>query len=136
MCIRDRFGRVFIVTNQQGIGKQLMSTDDLDAIHQLIKTEVKNAGGSIDRIYYAPQLASENSEMRKPSIGMAKSAKNDFPDIDLTKSIMIGDSLSDIQFAKNANMIPIWLSKNLTEETSNYIIQDLIEFDSVLCSMR
>lgn len=111
------FNRIIVVTNQQGIGKGLMSGDDLKAIHNKLVTEVKNAGGSIDAFYYAPNLVSENSEMRKPKIGMALKAKGDFPEIDFNKSIMIGDSLSDMEFAENSGMNSIFISD---EESDKY----------------
>ncbi len=46
------------------------------------------------------------------SVKMALQAKNDFPEIDLTKSIMAGDTLSDLQFGKNAGMKTIYINTN------------------------
>lgn len=106
------FDKIVIVTNQQGISKKLMTTNDLETIHQYLLKNVTEFGGAIDAIYYAPQLASENSIMRKPNIGMAISAKNDFPNIDFNKSIMVGDSISDMEFAQNANMFGIFIGNN------------------------
>ena len=47
---------------------------------------------------------------RKPNIGLARKAKIDFPQIDFDKSIMAGDSLSDLEFGKNAGMHTIFIS--------------------------
>lgn len=98
------FGKIIIVTNQQGIGKGIMSENDLLKVHQHLTKQVLSRGGKIDAIYFAPELAQNNSALRKPNIGMALKAKKDFPEIDFKKSIMIGDSLSDIEFANNARM--------------------------------
>lgn len=104
-----RFGRLFVATNQQGVGKGLYTLDDLDLIHAHMLRLIAAQGGRIDRIYVAPQLASENSPWRKPGIGMALQAKRDFPEIDLMKSIMVGDSLGDMQFGRSAGMHTVWI---------------------------
>ena len=104
VALSKQFKRIFVVTNQQGIGKGLMSQSSVDKIHQYLKENVEQAGGFIDAIYVAPQLASANSEMRKPNIGMALQAKSGFPEIDFSQSLMIGDSESDRDFAKSCGM--------------------------------
>ncbi|MEO1261809.1 MAG: HAD family hydrolase [Bacteroidota bacterium] len=105
------FPRIFIVTNQQGIGKGLMSADDLKNIHQYLLSEIKKMQGRVDKIYYAPNLKSENSPMRKPGIGMALQAKREFPKIDFEKSIMVGDAVSDMEFGKNAGMTTVFIGE-------------------------
>jgi histidinol-phosphate phosphatase family protein len=104
------FGRIIVVTNQQGISRGIYSHEDLDTIHAHMKSEIAKAGGKIEAIYYAHQLAAENSPMRKPGTGMALQAKKDFPEIDFSKSIMIGDSVSDMEFGKSAGMKTIFMS--------------------------
>jgi histidinol-phosphate phosphatase family protein len=68
------FCRTIVVTNQQGIGKGLYSVKTLNEIHKYMVEEIANLSGTIDAIYFAPQLKAENSEMRKPNIGMALAA--------------------------------------------------------------
>lgn len=127
--LRKIFGRIIIVTNQQGIGKQLMTDEDLNNIHQHMLNIFKTENIYIDKIYYAPQLASTKSIMRKPNIGMALKAKEDFSDISFSQSIMIGDSLSDIQFAQNAGMYSIYLSENPEHFFPyDFVFKDLFEF--------
>lgn len=100
----SRFDRIFIVTNQQGIGKGLMTEADLEAVHGYLLSQVEAAGGRIDRIYYCPALKSAHSYMRKPSIGMALNARRDYPDVVLRQSVMIGDMESDMLFGRRAGM--------------------------------
>lgn len=121
------FGKVIVVTNQQGVGKNLMTTEDLDKIHNVILKEVQKLGGSIDAIYFAPQLKSTNSNMRKPEIGMALQAKEDFPNIDFTKSVILGDSKSDMEFGRKANMIPILVTDEPNLE-NQYTTSGIVEF--------
>lgn len=120
-----QFGRIIVVTNQQGIGKGLYSTHDLNQIHAYMLAEVKKAGGHIDAVYYAPQLKHENSPMRKPGIGMALQAKKYFPEIEFSRSIMIGDSDSDIDFARNAEMHAVFVGENLKDVFSISSLADL-----------
>ena len=105
MAIFSRvFDRIFVVTNQQGIGKGLMTESDLDRIHDWLHEQVVSAGGRIDRIYYCPALKSAHSFMRKPSIGMALQARRDFPEVLLRQSVMVGDTRSDMLFGRRAGM--------------------------------
>ena len=102
-----KFDHVFIVTNQQGIGKGLMTEDDLAAIHGGLINAVEKTGGHIDRIYHCPALKSAHSFMRKPSIGMALKARHDYPDVVLRDSVMVGDSESDMLFGRRAGMTTV-----------------------------
>ena len=100
----QKFDRIFMVTNQQGIGKGLMTVADLEAIHNDFLRKVEVAGGRMDKIYFCPALKAEHSFMRKPSIGMALQARREFPDIKLKQSIMVGDTESDMLFGHRAGM--------------------------------
>lgn len=97
------FKRIVIVTNQRGVGRGRMSQENLDMIHRRMVEEIHRHGGRIDRIYVCTAVE-DTDECRKPNIGMALAAKRDFPDIDFTRSLMIGDSPSDEQFARRAGM--------------------------------
>jgi len=128
--LSNKFQYLFIVTNQQGIGKGIFSMDDLREIHHFMIKQIVQNGGRIDKIYVAPNLESENSMNRKPQLGMAWQAKKDFPDIDFKRSIMIGDSAIDMQFGKNAGMTTVFLSNGTSgnQENADYIFQDLFDF--------
>ena len=99
-----RFRYVIVVTNQQGIGKGLMSAGDVSEIHDYIIEQIQAAGGHIDKIYCCPSLEATNDPNRKPGIGMGLQARHDFPDIDFSRSLMIGDSASDMLFAEKLGM--------------------------------
>lgn len=98
------FDRVIIVTNQQGIGKGIMSDEDVQYIHAQLKKSIENAGGKIDAIYYCGDLKSKLNNCRKPGVNMALKAKTDFPEICFEKSLMIGDTKSDMEFARKTGM--------------------------------
>ncbi len=94
----EKFERIFIITNQRGVAKGLTKLEDLDLIHKNMLQELRTAGGRIDKIYYCTDMESPN---RKPNPGMGLQAKNDYPEIDFSKSIMIGNTLSDMKFGRN-----------------------------------
>lgn len=118
------FKRVIIVTNQQGVGKGLMTKEDLTFIHDEMLKEVRKYGGRIHAIYAATDLVADDvKQMRKPGGGMAKQAKKDFPEIDFSKAIMVGDSLTDMQFGKNAGMVTVFIgdTHKLTPEVKELV---------------
>jgi histidinol-phosphate phosphatase family protein len=125
------FGRIVVVTNQQGISKGLYTAEDLLFVHNEMIKEVENAGGKIDAVYYAPALASENSDLRKPAIGMALQAKAAFNEINFEKSIMVGDSLSDMEFGNKLNMITVFVADDDVkpiEPKVDILVKSLHEF--------
>jgi histidinol-phosphate phosphatase family protein len=123
------FGRIVIVSNQQGVGKGLMSAESLDLIDRLMKEEVTKNGGRIDASFYCTYLASENHPDRKPSTGMGLKAKAAFPEIDFSKSVMVGDSLSDLVFGKSLGMITVFINEeNDTPEIADFRFNSLRAF--------
>lgn len=98
------FGRIVVVTNQQGIAKNIMTERNLSGIHDYMINKVAEKGGRIDQCYYAPGIKGPDNWLRKPNPGMAELAKADFPEIDLNRSVMIGDSDSDMVFGTNLGM--------------------------------
>ncbi len=96
----EKFGRIIIITNQRGVGKGLTKLENLEKIHSNMLDEIKEAGGRIDRIYYCPDIEDENPN-RKPNPGMGLQAMEDFPEIELGESIMIGNTLGDMEFGRN-----------------------------------
>ncbi|WP_026751751.1 HAD-IIIA family hydrolase [Sediminibacterium sp. C3] len=107
--LNQKFNRILITTNQKGIGKSLMTIEDLNNIHHYMLQQIEKAGGNISKIYFCPDLA-DDSPNRKPQPGMAFQAKADFPDIDFSKSIMVGNRMSDMKFGRNAGMHTVFLS--------------------------
>lgn len=128
------FGRIIVVTNQQGIGKGLYTHDDLQRVHDKMLASLEQAGGYIDAVYYAPQLASEQSLMRKPGIGMASAAKEKFPAIDFARSVMVGDTKSDMQFARNAGMIAVLCGSDDQKIDADLRFASLAEFASYIAA--
>jgi len=134
------FGKIIIVTNQRGIGRGLMTEKDLLEVHRNMLKNISGAGGRIDKIYYCPYDIDDNSRSRKPNIGMALQAKKDFPEIVFSKSIMVGDSLSDMEFGKKSGMLTIFISKNLkhnsTVYNADFVFKDLFSMYSEIIRLK
>jgi histidinol-phosphate phosphatase family protein len=128
------FQKIVIVTNQKGVGKGLMTSDDLQRIHHNMLQSVQQAGGKIDRIYYCPDL-SDDSINRKPNPGMAFQAKADFPEIDFSKSIIVGNRISDMGFGRNAGMHTVFLATTHPETAFPHELIDL-RFNDLLAFVK
>lgn len=123
------FKTIVVVTNQQCIGKKIIFPEDLELIHQNMMYEINFMKGRIDKIYYSPYLAAENHPTRKPGIGMALQAQQDFPHVDFSKSIIVGDSISDMEFGRNAGMKTVYISSEpKQDERIDFNFKSLIYF--------
>jgi len=98
------FDHIFVVTNQQGVSKGIMTDRNLLEVHRYMIDEIEKAGGKITKCYAATELKDVPNGLRKPNPGMGLLAKQDFPLVDFSKSIMVGDTDSDIYFGKNLGM--------------------------------
>jgi len=105
--LRPKFRRIIVVTNQQCVGKRICKLADIEEIHRRMCVTFEENLTPLDAVYCCPHKADEHCGCRKPEIGMALQAKTDFPDIDFADSVMVGDSLSDMQFAVNAGIQPV-----------------------------
>lgn len=106
--LSDSFGRVIIISNQRGVGKGLMTEEALQTIHFEMQREVEIVKGRIDKIYYCIEK-DEKCFHRKPNPGMALQALRDFPETDLTKSIMVGNKPGDMRFGRSAGMFTVFV---------------------------
>ena len=105
-----------------------MTELELNFIHdQMLKTIVENSG-RVDKIYYCTDVL-ECSNNRKPNIGMAIKAKTDFPEIDFKKSIIVGDSFSDMVFGEKAGMIKVLI--DFKSKSCNYSVKFDHRFQSL-----
>lgn len=108
------FKRILIVTNQQGIGKGIMTEDDLNLLHLQMQRKLSVDFDLIDKIYFCPCLEVDNCNCRKPKTGMLENAKLDFPDMKIEDSFLVGDSDSDIIAGKKFGLSTIKVSSEFT----------------------
>lgn len=87
---------VIVISNQQGVGKGLMTPDDLQAVEARMEEALAHeAGARIDRCYYCTELKSARSPRRKPEPGMLIEAAAEFG-LTLRETVFLGDSPTDI----------------------------------------
>lgn len=121
--------KIVVVTNQRGIARQLMTEEDLADIHAYFLEEVEKAGARIDRIYHCPDDRNSGSTCRKPHPGMAEQAQKDFPSIQFFRSIMFGDSMTDMQMGRLLGMRCVLIgSERIPEALYDFKLKQLADF--------
>jgi len=99
--LQDAGFKLFIVTNQSGVGRCLFPIEDVHRVHEHLCRELAKDGVRIDKIYIAPEHPDVPSRARKPSPQFLFDARDEFG-IDLAQSYMIGDKLIDLECGWNA----------------------------------
>jgi D-glycero-D-manno-heptose 1,7-bisphosphate phosphatase len=116
-----------IITNQQGIGKGLMTEDDLTKVHNLMQFNLfQQFGYSFDDIYYCPDLANSGSKTRKPEPGMLLEAIEKW-DVDIDKSFFIGDSETDALAGQRAGIKTILIG-DFSKNKATFVFSNFTEF--------
>jgi D-glycero-D-manno-heptose 1,7-bisphosphate phosphatase len=108
--IKEKGFVAILISNQQGVGKGLMSESDLMFLNDFMQNELMlRLGVKFDDAYYCTSLAGENSPRRKPEPGMLLEAIEEW-NINHNDSWMIGDSESDIIAGKRAGVRTIFVT--------------------------
>lgn len=107
--LQPRFDYLFVVTNQQGIAKGLMQESEVQEIHQHMKQELMRHHIRIHGIYTSYDSAQKHPNTRKPNPHLAHCAQREFPDFQFQGSVMVGDTLSDMQFGRHLGMHCAWI---------------------------
>ena len=129
--LRPQYKYIILITNQQGVGKGICTQAQVDAVHSYMQMRLLAQQTPMNAIYCCPHLAADNCYCRKPNIGMALQAQRDFPDIDFADSVMVGDSLSDMQFAQNAGILPVHVGAIRHPEFDEILSITKYHFDSL-----
>jgi len=95
--------KIIIITNQSVVGRGLLSLRVAEKINQRLTDQIRKAGGRIDGIFMCPHKPDDNCECRKPRPGLILQAADTLT-LDLKRSILIGDALTDLQAGMNAGV--------------------------------
>jgi D-glycero-D-manno-heptose 1,7-bisphosphate phosphatase len=109
----DRGFDIFVVSNQQGVGRGITTHEELAKMEEAIQAPLKGCGHSIKKFYYCTALDSENHPWRKPSPGMILAAANEFG-LDVKGAFLIGDKWSDIEAASKGGCRPLLVLSGVT----------------------
>ena len=107
--------KLFIITNQAGIGKGIYSETDFLKFNNHLINELKKNGIKIEKTYYCKHSSNENCDCRKPSIKYIKEIEKEY-NIDLKNSYVIGDKPSDIEMGNKAGCKTIFVLTGLGEK--------------------
>jgi D-glycero-D-manno-heptose 1,7-bisphosphate phosphatase len=95
--------KIVIITNQAGVGKGIIPLQTATEINWRLVQTIEKAGGRVDGLYMCPHTPQDHCECRKPRPGMILQAERDLS-LDLSRSWMIGDALSDLQAGRAAGV--------------------------------
>ncbi len=142
---------VAIISNQPGIAKKKMKPEELEAITTYILQELSKEGARISKVYYClhhPEAKDLRYRIfcncRKPSPGLLLQASEELQ-IDLVRSIMIGDGLVDIEAGKSAGCQTVWIGKKkcdicqvmkIKDLDPDFIAANLLEAANIILSME
>ena len=101
--LSDAGFKLFIVSNQSGVGRGYFTLADVEKVNQHLCDELAGDGIEFEKIYVAPEAPDQPSRGRKPSPQFLFDARDEF-DLDLEESFMIGDKLIDLECGWNAGV--------------------------------
>lgn len=130
------FDHIIVITNQRGVGKGKMTEENLLDIHAKMQQAIQEVGSKIDAIFYCIDIDNA-SPNRKPNAGMAYQAKAKFPQINFSKTYMLGNKMSDMLFAKNAGVQSVFIATTNPETefphpNINFRFNSVFEFAQAL----
>lgn len=132
VALANTLGSVIVVTNQQGVGRGLMSLAELDEVHGALREQLAVAGAHVDAIYVCPHLAG-TCDCRKPRDGLFRQALAAYPQISASDCVMIGDQPTDVTPALGLGMQAILVGEC---GGSDQLPGGTMVADSVLDAMR
>jgi len=108
---------VAVATNQSGIGRKLLDKPALHAMHNRLRTLVKDAGGDVDRIVYCPHHPDDGCDCRKPAPGLYQKLARQYG-VPLDGIPIVGDSERDLVAARAVHGRPILVLTGKGAKTS------------------
>jgi D-glycero-D-manno-heptose 1,7-bisphosphate phosphatase len=129
--------KVIVVSNQSGIARGMFTENDLQSVNTTLENLLEKEHARIDANYFCPHLPGGSTppyniecDCRKPKTGMLTRAQKKFQ-IDLSKSFVIGDKISDIQTGNNAGSKPILVLTGYGKEQASIIREQEIPVEYI-----
>jgi D-glycero-D-manno-heptose 1,7-bisphosphate phosphatase len=122
---------VIVVTNQRGIALGRMTEEDLAEIHRDLSARLRaTAGARVDAFFHCPHDIGQ-CDCRKPETGMFRQALERFPWIDAERSVMIGDSESDVATGAALGLRTVHVGRDVPDLSA--AVAQLLASDSAPC---
>lgn len=124
--LKQAGARLVVVTNQSGLGRGYFSSRDLEAIHSKLRLVLAEDGVTLDGLYFCPHHPDDHCNCRKPARGMIDRAHAELK-VDLSRSYVIGDSIRDIELAKQvgARSLLVMTGPSGAEALADLMARDL-----------
>ena len=97
---------IVVITNQSPINRGIITQSTVETIHRRMIDAIEEKGGRIDAVFYCPHRPDEDCDCRKPRPGLLRQAAASL-DLDLSRSFVVGDAVSDMEAAVNAGAQPL-----------------------------
>lgn len=123
--------KVYVATNQSGLGRGLFSLNDLNAMHEKMRTLVYAEGGEIAAIVYCPHTPEDHCACRKPLPGLLEQVQR-HAGVDLLNVPMIGDSLRDLEAGQAVGCRPILVKTGKGAKTLKTILESKLPIQAQL----
>ena len=120
---------VVVATNQSGIARGMFDESVLQHMHDKLSRLLAQRGGKIEKIYYCPHGPEDNCDCRKPKPGLLKQIFQDYP-VDAVNVLAIGDSLRDLQAARQVGAKPVLVKTGKGQKTIEQI-KNMVEYQNV-----
>ena len=127
---------IIVISNQSGIGRKLLTIEDLNAIHHKMYMELDQFGGKINSILFCPHIEGADCDCQKPKPGLFEQIR-DRLNISLEGVPYVGDKLSDIQVAEAVGAKPILVKTGYGKKTLelNTIPESVEVFDDLAAAV-
>lgn len=125
--LTDSGSRLIVITNQRGIATGKMTLEDLSHIHHRLRLTVMESNARLDAIYFCPHDKGV-CDCRKPGIGMLLQAQKDFPEIDFSASVMVGDSLSDVEAGSRAGCDTVLIGSDPAYKCADSLLEAVYSY--------
>lgn len=129
--------KVFVITNQSGIARGLVTEEQLSSIHKELDSRLTAHNARIDAFYYCPHHPDygtakykKDCDCRKPNTGMIRQAVKDF-NIDLQQSFIIGDRIIDVQTGNNAGIPSILVLTGYGKKERSMFPESIADVDYI-----
>lgn len=129
--LNDANYKVFIVTNQGGVGLGYMQEAELQAIHDEMKKQLSLNGAHITDIAYCPHKPQEGCSCRKPNPEMLLKLAEKYG-VNMGKSFMVGDRKQDIEAGEKAGATTVLVGNRKEKVEANHYFKDLLSFTTWL----
>jgi len=124
--LTDNGVRIVIVTNQRGIARGVMTASDLAEIHRWMLSKLSAAGAHVEAIYHCPHDHGQCS-CRKPQLGMFLDAERQLPGLELSRSVVVGDSETDMQAGERLGVPRVLIGAGPVTPEVSYCAPSLLE---------